>query len=118
MARGRRPRPPGNLPTRNRAEAFPLDLVVVSRYAEVVDMAEMSEQSMVAEVEQRLTIKYPYVPPDRITRVVQTAHSRFDQSSIRDFIPLLVERRAKAELAQSDQAALASPSPAPGAITA
>jgi hypothetical protein len=90
-------------------EAFPLDCVVLSRYAEVVDMAEISEQSMVAEVEQRLIIKYPHVAPDRITRAVQTAHSRFEQSSIRDFIPLLVERRAKAELAQSDHSALASP---------
>jgi hypothetical protein len=72
-------------------------------------VAELSEQSMVAEVEQRLTTNFPHVAADKIARVVQTAHSRFEQSRVRDFIPLLVERRAKAELARTDQTALASP---------
>jgi hypothetical protein len=56
-------------------------------------VAEISEHAMVAEVEQRLTKKYPHIAPDEIARVVQLAHSRFDQSRIRDFVPLLVDAR-------------------------
>jgi hypothetical protein len=77
-----------------------LDDVVAPGRAEGVDMAEMSEQAMIAEVEQRLAASYSHIPPDQITRTVQTAHARFDGSSVRDFVPLLVERRARAELAR------------------
>jgi hypothetical protein len=31
---------------------------------------------------------------------VEDAHARFEQSRIRDFVPLFVERRARAELAK------------------
>ncbi|MDT5081951.1 MAG: hypothetical protein QOJ80_6588 [Mycobacterium sp.] len=51
-----------------------------------------------AQVEERLTSKYADLPPDRVLMVIQQAHARFEQSKIRDFVPLLVERRARAEL--------------------
>jgi hypothetical protein len=63
-------------------------------------MAEISEQLLIAEVERRLTSKYAQIPPDQISTVVQNAHARFEQSPIRDFVPLIVERHARAELAK------------------
>jgi hypothetical protein len=62
-------------------------------------MAAISEQMMVEEVERRLTDKYADVAADRIADIIQRAHARFDHSRIRDFVPLLVERHAREELA-------------------
>jgi hypothetical protein len=69
----------------------------------LVGMAEISEQLLIAAVEQRLTSKYAQLPPDRISSAIRNAHARFEQSPIRDFVPLLVERRARAELAGAAQ---------------
>jgi hypothetical protein len=66
-------------------------------------VAEISEQLLIAEVERRLTTKYAQLAPDRISSAVQNARARFEQSPIRDFVPLLVERHAGAELAGEDQ---------------
>lgn len=64
------------------------------------EMPEIDEQVMVEEVERRLTASYADVPPERINSIVQNAHARFEHSPIRDFVPLFVERRARAELAR------------------
>jgi hypothetical protein len=56
------------------------------------------ERVLIGEVEQRLAKKYADLPPDHIAAVVQHAYSRFRTSRVRDFIPLLVERRADEEL--------------------
>jgi hypothetical protein len=66
-------------------------------------MAEISEQLLIAAVQQRPTSKYAQLPPDRISSAIQYAHARFEQSPIRDFVPLLVERRAHAESAGAVQ---------------
>jgi hypothetical protein len=39
------------------------------------------------------------VAPDTVTVVVHRYHARFDGRRIRDFVPLFVERLARAELA-------------------
>jgi hypothetical protein len=62
-------------------------------------MADLSEQAAMAQLEQRLTSKYADVPPDRVASAIRQAQARFERSKIRDFVPLLVERRAHAELA-------------------
>lgn len=59
----------------------------------------MSETVKIAEVERRLSSTYADVPRDRVVAAVQSAQAEFDTSPIRDFVPLLVERRARAELA-------------------
>jgi hypothetical protein len=61
-------------------------------------MADLSEQAAIADLERRLTSTYAKIPPDRVLTAIQQAHARFEQSPIRDFVPLLVERRARAEL--------------------
>ena len=71
-------------------------------------MAQTSEQTLIAEVEQRLIDKFPEISPDQVVDTVRQAHAQFDQSPIRDFVPLLVERHARAELAKGAKPALAS----------
>jgi hypothetical protein len=71
-------------------------------------VAEISEELMIADVEHRLTSKYGHLPPDQISAAVQNARARFEQSPIRDFVPLLVERHARAELANPRQPAAVS----------
>ena len=64
-------------------------------------MADSSEQAAITQLRERLASKYAEIPPERVSAAVQVAHARFDQSPIRDFVPLLVERRVRAELADA-----------------
>lgn len=64
-------------------------------------MAGLGEQAAMKQLEERLTSKYADLPAERVSAAVQNARARFDQSPIRDFVPLLVERRVRAELADA-----------------
>ena len=57
---------------------------------------QISESTMIAEVVARLTRRYAELPPEEISTAVHDTRTRFEQSRIRDFVPLLVERRAAA----------------------
>jgi hypothetical protein len=70
-------------------------------------VAEISEELMIADVERRLTSKYGRLPPEQISAAVERARARFEQSPIRDFVPLLVERH-RAELTKPRQPAAVS----------
>jgi hypothetical protein len=61
-------------------------------------VARNSEQHQIQQVITRLTATYPDVPQARIADVVETVHARFDGRPLREFVPLFVERAAKAEL--------------------
>lgn len=63
-------------------------------------MSGMSKQALVAAVQQRLMAKYSWLPPEQVAVVVQSAHAQFTESTVREFVPLLVERRARAQLTQ------------------
>jgi hypothetical protein len=56
------------------------------------------ERVLIGDVERRLAKKYTALPHDHVAAVVQHAYARFRSSRVRDFIPLLVERRADEEL--------------------
>lgn len=62
-------------------------------------MSGMSEQALVAAVQQRLMAMYSWLSAEHISAVVQGAHAQFVDCRVREFVPLLVERRARAELA-------------------
>ena len=62
-------------------------------------MIELSEQTVIDQVAQRLTGLYPHVGGDRVAAVVEQNHALFSDSRIRDFVPLFVERRARETLA-------------------
>ena len=64
-------------------------------------MPQISEQLLIADVERRLTSKYEQmISPDQIASAVQTARARFEAAAYATFVPLLVERHARAELAE------------------
>ncbi|MDP7721723.1 three-helix bundle dimerization domain-containing protein [Mycobacterium sp. TY814] len=63
--------------------------------------ARISEQSRIAEIERRLKEQFPAVSFEVLDAAVREHHSRFQASPIRDFIPLLVEKRVRQELADA-----------------
>jgi hypothetical protein len=67
----------------------------------IVTDVPQEEQARIDAVEHRLAQKYSEVPHDRVSAVVQRVYARFTQSTVRDYVPLLVERRAREELIRS-----------------
>lgn len=63
-------------------------------------MLKKTERDMIDDVENRLVEKFAELPAARVSAAVDQAHARFAQSRIRDFVPLLVERRVTSELAR------------------
>jgi hypothetical protein len=55
-----------------------------------------------------LSNKYAHTPTDQVATAIQRVYARFEQSPIRDFVPLLVERRAGSELATLKEPVAAS----------
>ena len=53
---------------------------------------------MISDVERRLVAKYSTIPTDQVAAVVRYAYLQFQDSRVRGFIPLLVQRRADEEL--------------------
>lgn len=62
-------------------------------------MGQTDEATQIAEVIARVAGAYPDRSSADITRVVQTLHAGFTNAKIREFVPLLVEREARAVLA-------------------
>ena len=63
-------------------------------------MSAKTEDQVFTEIESRLTAKFADLPPARVTTIIEGAREQFAGSTIRDFVPLLVERRADEELAR------------------
>jgi hypothetical protein len=61
-------------------------------------MDKSEEDRAIHEVVERLTKSFPHARPDEVVRAVDEARPEFDQSPIRDFVPLFVERSAKHRL--------------------
>ena len=59
------------------------------------------EVRAVTEVIQRLGVSFPDLAPDVVEHTVHSSYERFSGSPIRDFVPVLVERMARASLARS-----------------
>jgi hypothetical protein len=62
------------------------------------------ERAQIDAVERRLAQKYAEFPHDHVAAVVQHVYAGFNQSKLRDFVPLLVERRAREVMARSAEA--------------
>lgn len=56
------------------------------------------------EVSERLVASFPEVAPNVVAHTVHTSHEQFEGSPIRDFVPVLVERMAKSNLASESPA--------------
>ena len=61
-------------------------------------MGKRTEQDQLNDVETRLLEKYPSLPSEHVAAAVADAHKHFVTSTVRDYIALLVERRASADL--------------------
>ncbi|MDR3658324.1 MAG: hypothetical protein P4L48_22525 [Mycobacterium sp.] len=61
---------------------------------------ELSEQTIIDQLIERLMHTYPAVPRDTVATVVRGIHARFDGRPLRHYVPLLVERRARSELVE------------------
>jgi hypothetical protein len=61
----------------------------------------ISEEPVLAHLERRLIHEFPRVSPEDVDAVVRREHARFDTSPIRGFIPLFIEKHARAELGHS-----------------
>jgi hypothetical protein len=61
---------------------------------------ELSEQAIIDQMVVRLASRYPTVAASTVSTLVHDIHSRYDDRPVRDFVPLLVERNAKAELSR------------------
>jgi hypothetical protein len=53
---------------------------------------------LIRDVERRMLDEYAHLPEVQVSQAIAQAHSRFAGSRIRDFVPLFVERRVRAEL--------------------
>lgn len=60
-----------------------------------VNHAVVDEGTRIQEVTQRLQTRFPQLEPGRVATVVRGAHREFDAASVRDFVPMLVEKRAR-----------------------
>ena len=65
-------------------------------------MVNSSEWMAIGQVVKRLREHYPAVPADTVTTIVHRHHARFDESPVRDFVPLFVERGSRRDLAVLD----------------
>ena len=58
-------------------------------------------------MQQRLAQRHAHLSPGDVSAAVDAALIRFERSSIRGFVPLLVERRASAQLSAAERLPLA-----------
>ncbi|WP_435174430.1 three-helix bundle dimerization domain-containing protein [Gordonia hongkongensis] len=64
-------------------------------------MDAYDERRQVTEVQHRLIGMYGDRKPEEVADAVETAYRHFDGTDVRDFVPLLVERRANEALSGS-----------------
>ena len=57
------------------------------------------ERAQIDAVQRRLAQKYADLPHDHVAAVVRYVYAGFTRSTVRDYVPLLVERRAREVLA-------------------
>jgi hypothetical protein len=58
----------------------------------------MSADMLLSDLGRRLIDEFPDVSPAVVDTVIHQQHARLEASRIRDFVPLLVEKRARQDL--------------------
>ena len=59
------------------------------------------EDRAIREIVDRLAKNFPHIPSEEVDRAVQQARPEFEDSPIRDFVPLFIERNAKHHLSRA-----------------
>jgi hypothetical protein len=60
---------------------------------------EPAEEDAIRAVATRLTRRFPELTPDEVRQAVYRKYHQFDDSPVRDFVPVLVEQAARRRLA-------------------
>ncbi|WP_208858819.1 three-helix bundle dimerization domain-containing protein [Cryobacterium zongtaii] len=63
-------------------------------------MSELDETQAIDQVIDRLSQRFPSLEREHIADVVQDEHEHLAEGSVRDFVPVLVEKAAKRRLKQ------------------
>lgn len=66
---------------------------------------EVDEERSMDEIVERLATKYAALPRERVVEVVGEVLESLQGAKVRDFVPVLVEREAKARLKPEAKAA-------------
>lgn len=61
-------------------------------------MEQVDFDVIVGEIVERLEIRYPTKPKEAVRSAVESAYAHFARARVRDFLPVLIEREAKARL--------------------
>jgi hypothetical protein len=56
------------------------------------------EEAAIARLVERLVERFPELPEEEIVRAVHGHYADYEDSSVRDFVPVLVERGAQRDL--------------------
>jgi hypothetical protein len=56
------------------------------------------EDRAMDEVYERLTDRFPNKAPEQIREAIAEARDHFDRAPVRDFVPIMVEREARARI--------------------
>ena len=54
-------------------------------------MTEQNETKAISQLVKRLVLRFPHIPAETVEETVSAAHHEFEQATVRDFVPLLVE---------------------------
>lgn len=81
----------------------------VSRFEEKVGMSaptrhhrnRQRERAELDRIARQLGQRFPAVPPERIAAAIDDRYRELEDSRIRDFVPVLIERAVRAELGRS-----------------
>jgi hypothetical protein len=80
----------------------------MSNLAETRTPPTASERQAIGRVIEALSARFPAVPAAVINDKVFRAREHFDKVPVREFVPLLVERRVRADLTGGNPAATAA----------
>jgi hypothetical protein len=67
------------------------------------DMPIEDEAKAIDEVVERIETKFPQAPGDEVRAQVDTAVAEFEGSTVRDFVPVLVEHKVTDEIRHHDE---------------
>jgi len=60
---------------------------------------ERTEIAALEQIAERMAVQFPQLPTAMIAATIQGRYAEFDNSPIRDFVPVLVERSVRSDLA-------------------
>ena len=59
-------------------------------------------ETIIDQVVERLSVRFPALPTDTVQEAVAKAYDKMDEVEVRDFVPVLIEKRAKMALKAFD----------------